>query len=41
MDEMPDGEEIKSLTMDNKVQKIMDKFSDIPVVKIVSLSLVR
>jgi ABC-2 type transport system permease protein len=40
MGEMPDVEgvaELKSITMDNKVQKIMDKFSDIPITKIVLL----
>ncbi len=37
MDQIPDGEDLKSITMDNKVQKIMDKFSDIPITKIVLL----
>ncbi len=37
MSEIPDGEELKTITMDNKVQKIMDKFSDIPITKIVLL----
>ena len=37
MSEVPDGEDLKTLTSNNKVQKIFDMIDDIPVTKIVLL----